>query len=141
MIYSGYVNRLVSELAALPGIGEKSAQRLAFHVLSLTDREAEALADSAAEYLLEGSLPECRLTVNAGNNVGHVIPQRISGTRSFTLSLRVRQPLSNVSIVVRQGEKEILRKKMRKALPAEMIQLPIRAEKLVDSADMEVYVE
>ena len=79
--------------------------------------------------------------MNAGNNVGHVIPQRISGTRSFTLSLRVRQPLSNVSIVVRQGEKEILRKKMRKALPAEMIQLPIRAEKLVDSADMEVYVE
>ena len=103
--------------------------------------EAEALADSAAEYLLEGTLPECRLTVNAGNNVGHVIPQRISGTRSFTLSLRVRQSLCNVSIVVRQGEKEILRKKMRKALPAEMIQLPIRAEKLVDSADMEVYVE
>lgn len=114
------------------------------HVHDLVDfvsLEAEALADSAAEYLLEGSLPECRLTVNAGNNVGHVIPQRISGTRSFTLSLRVRQPLSNVSIVVRQGEKEILRKKMRKALPAEMIQLPIRAEKLVDSADMEVYVE
>ena len=114
------------------------------HVHDLVDfvsLEAEALADRAAEYLLEGSLPECRLTVNAGNNVGHVIPQRISGTRSFTLSLRVRQPLSNVSIVVRQGEKEILRKKMRKALPAEMIQLPIRAEKLVDSADMEVYVE
>ena len=114
------------------------------HVHDLVDfvsLEAEALADSAAEYLLEGTLPECRLTVNAGNNVGHVIPQRISGTRSFTLSLRVRQPLSNVSIVVRQGEKEILRKKMRKALPAEMIQLPIRAEKLVDSADMEVYVE
>ena len=114
------------------------------HVHDLVDfvsLEAEALADSAAEYMLEGSLPECRLTVNAGNNVGHVIPQRISGTRSFTLSLRVRQPLSNVSIVVRQGEKEILRKKMRKALPAEMIQLPIRAEKLVDSADMEVYVE
>lgn len=114
------------------------------HVHDLVDfvsLEAEALADSAAEYLLEGTLPACRLTVNAGNNVGHVIPQRISGTRSFTLSLRVRQPLSNVSIVVRQGEKEILRKKMRKALPAEMIQLPIRAEKLVDSADMEVYVE
>ena len=114
------------------------------HVHDLVDfvsLEAEALADSAAEYLLEGTLPECQLTVNAGNNVGHVIPQRISGTRSFTLSLRVRQPLSNVSIVVRQGEKEILRKKMRKALPAEMIQLPIRAEKLVDSADMEVYVE
>ncbi|MBQ9009271.1 MAG: FAD-dependent oxidoreductase [Clostridia bacterium] len=114
------------------------------HVHDLVDfvsLEAEALADSAAEYLLEGSLPECRLSVVAGNNVGHVIPQRISGTRPFTLSLRVRQPLSNVSIVVRQGETEILRKKMRKALPAEMIQLPIRADKLNDSADVEVFVE
>ncbi|MBQ9197557.1 MAG: FAD-dependent oxidoreductase [Clostridia bacterium] len=114
------------------------------HVHDLVDfvsLEAEALADSAAEYLIAGSLPECGLEVKAGNNVGHVIPQRISGTRSFTLSLRVRQPLNNVSIVVRQGDKEVLRKKMRKALPAEMIQLPIKAEKLTDSADMEVFVE
>jgi hypothetical protein len=79
--------------------------------------------------------------VKAGANIGHVIPQRIGGTRDFTLSLRVRQPLSNVSIVARQGEKEILRRKMRKALPAEMIQLPIKATKLIDTADMEVCVE
>ncbi len=114
------------------------------HVHDLVDfvsLEAEALADSAAEYLLTGSLPACPLEVKAGNNVGHVIPQRISGTRPFTLSLRVRQPLTNVSVVVRQGEREVLRKKMRKALPAEMIQLSIPAEKLTDSADMEVCVE
>ena len=49
--------------------------------------------------------------------------------------------MQNVSIVVRQGGTEILRKKMRKALPAEMIQLPIKAEKLIASADMEVCVE
>ena len=103
--------------------------------------EAEALADSAAEYLLTGSLPACRLEVKAGQNVGHVIPQRISGTRDFTLSLRVRQPLRDVSVVVRQDGREVLRKKMRKALPAEMIQLPIKAAKLTDSADMEVCVE
>ena len=114
------------------------------HVHDLVDfvsLEAEALADSAAEYLLNGSLPECKLEVKAGNNVGHVIPQRISGTRNFTLSLRVRQPLANVSIVVRQGDREVLRKRMHKALPAEMIQLPIKAEKLSEGADMEVFVE
>ena len=114
------------------------------HVHDLVDfvsLEAEALADSAAEYLLTGSLPACRLEVKAGANVGHVIPQRISGTRDFTLSLRVRQPLRDVSVVVRQDGREVLRKKMRKALPAEMIQLPIKAAKLTDSADMEVYVE
>ena len=114
------------------------------HVHDLVDfvsLEAEALADSAAEYLLTGSLPACRLEVRAGQNVGHVIPQRISGTRDFTLSLRVRQPLRDVSVVVRQDGREVLRKKMRKALPAEMIQLPIKAAKLTDSADMEVCVE
>lgn len=114
------------------------------HVHDLVDfvsLEAESLADSAAEYLLYGALPACKLEVKAGTNVGHVIPQRISGTRDFTLSLRVRQPLQNVSLVVRQGDTEILRKKMRKALPAEMIQLPIKAAKLNDFTDMEVYVE
>ena len=114
------------------------------HVHDLVDfvsLEAEALADSAAEYLLAGSLPACPLAVAAGANVGHVIPQRISAARDFTLSLRVRKPMQNVSIVVRQGGTEILRKKMRKALPAEMIQLPIKAEKLIASADMEVCVE
>lgn len=114
------------------------------HVHDLVDfvsLEAESLADSAAEYLLAGSLPVCNLEVKTGQNIGHVIPQRISGTRSFTLSLRVRQPLENTSIVVRQGEREVLRKKIRKALPAEMIQLPINANKLTDSADLEVCVE
>ena len=114
------------------------------HVHDLVDfvsLEAEALADSAAEYLQVGTLPACTLEVKTDANIGHVIPQRISGTRDFILSLRVRHPMTNASIVVRQGGREILRKKMRKALPAEMIQLPIKAEKLSNTADMEVCVE
>ncbi|MBR2822464.1 MAG: FAD-dependent oxidoreductase [Clostridia bacterium] len=114
------------------------------HVHDLVDfvsLEAESLADSAAEYLLEGSLPLCGLEVVAGANVGHVIPQRFSGARSFTLSLRVRTPLRNVSVVLRQNGQEILRKKMRKALPAEMIQLPVKAEKLSAEGNLEVSVE
>ena len=114
------------------------------HVHDLVDfvsLEAEALADSAAEYLLKGQLSPCNLEVKAGANVGHVIPQRISGSHDFTLSLRVKQPMKNASVVVRQAGREVLRKKMRKALPAEMIQLPIKAAKLTDAADMEVCVE
>ena len=37
---------MINELSKLPGIGKKSAERLAFHILSLTDREAENLAGS-----------------------------------------------------------------------------------------------
>ena len=114
------------------------------HVHDLVDfvsLEAEALADSAARYLAEGGLTPCPLTVVAGNDVGHVIPQRVSGTKDFTLWLRVRRPLNGVSVVVRQGGREILRRKMRKALPAEMIQLSVKAQKLTQDADVEVSVE
>ena len=41
--------RLIGELSKLPGIGYKSAQRLAFHILSYDDAEAKALADSITD--------------------------------------------------------------------------------------------
>ncbi|MCR5136289.1 MAG: recombination mediator RecR [Oscillospiraceae bacterium] len=40
------LERLIDQFAALPGIGRKSAQRLAFHVLALPDAEATAFADA-----------------------------------------------------------------------------------------------
>ncbi len=41
--------RLVAELARLPGIGQRTAQRLAFHILRAPDDEAEALAAAVRE--------------------------------------------------------------------------------------------
>ena len=43
------LEKLVEEFASLPGIGGKSAQRLAFHVLSLPMEEAQAFADAILE--------------------------------------------------------------------------------------------
>jgi len=43
------VNRLITELARLPGIGQRTAQRLAFHVLRASDEEALALAAAIKE--------------------------------------------------------------------------------------------
>ncbi len=40
------VQRLIDELARLPGIGRKSAQRLAFHILNVDEVDAERLANS-----------------------------------------------------------------------------------------------
>ncbi len=40
------LNRLIQELNRLPGIGPKSAQRLAYHIIRLEDDEAYALADA-----------------------------------------------------------------------------------------------
>lgn len=47
--YPRTLNKMINELSKLPGIGGKTAQRLAFHILSLADSEAEALADSIVE--------------------------------------------------------------------------------------------
>lgn len=44
--YAKPLNRLISELSKLPGIGGKTAQRLAFHILSMEDRDAQALAEA-----------------------------------------------------------------------------------------------
>src|SRR5207302_9918925 len=43
------VARLIEELHRLPGIGPKSAQRLAYHLLRASREEAQALADSIIE--------------------------------------------------------------------------------------------
>jgi recombination protein RecR len=43
------VQRLVGELSKLPGIGSRTAQRLAFHILRASDEDATALADSIRE--------------------------------------------------------------------------------------------
>lgn len=44
--YSRQINRLIEELSALPGVGRKSAQRLAFHIISLPEERVESLADA-----------------------------------------------------------------------------------------------
>lgn len=46
MSYIQSMKNLISELAKLPGIGRKSAQRLAYYILSLEDNEAFALSDA-----------------------------------------------------------------------------------------------
>jgi recombination protein RecR len=43
------IQRLVTELGRLPGIGQRTAQRLAFHILRLSDEDALALADAIRE--------------------------------------------------------------------------------------------
>ncbi len=47
--YSSIITKLISQLNKLPGIGAKSAQRLAFHILSMPKEEANALAESILE--------------------------------------------------------------------------------------------
>ena len=47
--YSKQINQLVEALSMLPGIGSKTAQRLAFHILSMPREDAERLANSITQ--------------------------------------------------------------------------------------------
>ena len=49
MLYTPPIARLVEELTKLPGVGQKTAQRLAFHLLKVPPEEARSLAEAIVE--------------------------------------------------------------------------------------------
>lgn len=48
-LYSGYINKLIEELSNLPGIGSKTAGRLAFHILDMPQEEVKELANALVD--------------------------------------------------------------------------------------------
>lgn len=48
-LYSGHINKLIEELASLPGIGAKSAGRLAFHLINMPEDKVKRLAGTILE--------------------------------------------------------------------------------------------
>jgi recombination protein RecR len=48
-LYSKQISKLIEELSGLPGIGSKSAQRLAFHILNMPIERVEGLSDAIIE--------------------------------------------------------------------------------------------
>ena len=114
------------------------------HVHDLVDfvsMEAEHLAKCAAEYVEGRTLPACNINVKAGDGVGHTIPQKISGKNDFQLSMRVNHHYGACRIVVKQDGREVAVKKMKKAIPAEMIQFKVKADNINGTGDLEVMVE
>jgi recombination protein RecR len=97
-VYAAPVQRLVTELSKLPGIGGRTAQRLAFHILRTSPQDAIALADAIREVkeriglcetcfnLAEG--PQCTICADASRDAslicvveepGDVIPIERTG--------------------------------------------------------------
>jgi len=61
-VFAPPINRLITELARLPGIGQRTAQRLAFHILRASDEEALALADAIRE--VKETVGQCEVCFN-----------------------------------------------------------------------------
>ena len=65
-VYPEPINRLVSELSKLPGIGQRTAQRLAFHILRADDDDAAALAGAIREVKEKVGLCEVCFNLSVG---------------------------------------------------------------------------
>jgi recombination protein RecR len=86
--------RLIDELKKLPGVGSKSAQRLAFHILRSSEEDADALAGAIHE--VKASLRLCSIC----NNITDVDPCTYcsSATRNQRLICVVEEP-TNIAAV------------------------------------------
>jgi recombination protein RecR len=86
--------RLIDELKKLPGIGGKTAQRLAFHILRTNDDDAEALAAAVRD--VKASLRLCTVC----NNITDVDPcvYCSSATRNLRLVCVVEEPTNIAAI-------------------------------------------
>ena len=79
-MYAPSIQRLISELAKLPGIGARTAQRLAFYILRASAEDAAALAESITEVRLRIRLcevcfnladePRCRICSDERRDAG-----------------------------------------------------------------------
>jgi len=90
--------RLIEELKKLPGVGGKTAQRYAFHILRSTDEDAEQLADSIRQ--LKASLHLCSVC----NNITDVDPcvYCSNSTRNQRLVCVVEEP-TNIAAIEKTG--------------------------------------
>jgi len=97
--YAEPMARLIEELKKLPGVGTKSAQRFAFHILRSTDEDAAALADAVRG--LKTSLRLCSIC----NNVTDVDPCAYcaSPTRNQRVVCVVEEPTSIAAVERARG--------------------------------------
>lgn len=88
------MSRLIDELKKLPGVGAKSAQRLAFHILRSSDEDAEALAAAVRD--VKANLRLCSMC----NNITDVDPCAYctSPTRNQSLVCVVEEPTNIAAI-------------------------------------------
>ena len=114
------------------------------HVHDLVDfvsLEGERLAVQVAKYINNEVIEKCSINIDRDNNIGHTIPQKISGKNDFVLSMRVRKPLKNPTIEITQDDKVIKSVKMKKAIPAEMIQIKVSKDDIKSNSNLKVVIK
>ncbi|HVF88010.1 MAG TPA: recombination mediator RecR [Pyrinomonadaceae bacterium] len=92
--YSEPVTKLIDEFKRLPGIGQKSAQRLAFYILRMSDADVERFADALQE--VKRRIVSCDVC----NNLTDVNPCRFcaSPSRDRSVICVVEEPYNLIAV-------------------------------------------
>ncbi len=93
-LYEGPVQRLIDELGRLPGIGPKSAQRIAFHILRIAPEDARRLAGAIVE--AKEKISWCRRCFNLAE--GELCQFCLDDRRDRTVLCVVEEPRDIVAI-------------------------------------------
>ena len=93
-VYAPPVQRLITELSKLPGIGGRTAQRLAFHLLRASDEDAFALADAIREMKQRITLCEVCFNLADGPRCRVCLDER----RDASVICVVEEPADVISI-------------------------------------------
>jgi recombination protein RecR len=98
-VHAGPISRLIADLSKLPGIGQRTAQRLAFHLLRAEDDEALELADAIREVKEKVGLCEVCFNLAEGERCRICADER----RDRSLICVVEEP-ADVIPIERTGE-------------------------------------
>ncbi len=98
-MFEGPVQRLIDEMARLPGVGQKTAQRLAFHLLSVEEADARRLATSIND--MRDQVTLCQRCYNVA--AGDLCPICRDGRRDNSIICVVERP-QDIVVVERSQE-------------------------------------
>ena len=93
-MYAGPVQALIDELGRLPGVGPKSAQRIAFHLLKLSKHDADRLARAIVE--VKERISFCRRCFNVAE--GEECAECLDDRRDPTVVCVVEEPRDIVAV-------------------------------------------
>lgn len=94
-MYTGSLRRLIDEMGRLPGIGPKSAQRIAFHLLKVPEEDARRLAAAIVEVKVNTSL--CATCLNVAD-AGELCPICADSRRDTSVVCVVEDPRDIVAV-------------------------------------------
>ncbi len=96
-------------------------------IVDMVSMEAELAAKNAAEFIKHSLPKQPQVSVIAESGVRYVLPRSLPQNTPSHLSLRVQNPGTDQTVLVTQGGKTLLKKRLRRLSPAEMIRLSLPA--------------